>query len=357
MFKRGLIITIIVGVLVAIAVSAPKILLFLAGKKQTINNTEKSIIIREQFTANQLAKFLIEKEIIDSEKSFLTIAKEVGLDNQTLALGKYVILSGTNYLDLCEGFTIQENGQGKAEAKVNVVFNATRDLRTMAKEVEKCIMVDSASLVTYLEDEATLSKYGFNSAQFPAMFFPGKYEMYFDTNVEAFTDSMAQEFKRFWTVDRKNQLINIGLSSPSQVSTLASIVYSEQSRHADEWPTIAALYLNRLKKGMKLQSDPTFKFCWGEALKGVQRLTAEHRNQDCSYNTYIYNGLPPGPICLTSKQVLEAVLYPSAVDYLFMCAKPDYSYRHNFETSDVAHVRNAANYQRWLANELKKKKK
>ncbi len=356
MFKRSLIVIIIIGSLIGIAIAAPHIMLFLAGRKQTVNSSEKSIIIREHFTAPQLAQFLIEKGIVDSEKSFVTIANELGLDNKTLALGKYTILSGTNYLDLCEGFIVQDNGHGKSEVKVNVVFSASQHLGIMAKEVEKCLMIDSAKLVTYLESSETLQLYGFTKEQFPAMFFPGRYSYYFDTNEAQFVDSMAQEFKSFWTDARKAQLKKIGLNSPSQLSTLASIVYSEQSRHADEWPTIAALYLNRIKQGMKLQSDPTFKFCWGDQLSGVRRLTATHRQIDCPYNTYFYAGLPPGPICLTSRDLLEAVLYPDDVDYLFMCAKPDYSFRHKFEKSDVAHMKNAAVYQKWLSEELKKRK-
>jgi UPF0755 protein len=356
MFKRSLLVIIIIGVLVVIAIGVPPILLFMAGRKQTINKTEKSIIIRENFTASELAQFLIEKGIVDSEKSFVTIANELGLDNKTIARGKYIILSGTNYLNLCEGFILQENGHGKSEVKVNVIFSASQHLGIMAQEVEKCLMVDSLKLMTYLESSETLQQFGFTKEQFPSMFFPGKYSFYFDTNEQQFVDSMAKEFKSFWTDERKAQLKKIGLNSPSQLSTLASIVYSEQSRHEDEWPTIAALYLNRIKQGMKLQSDPTFKFCWGNQLSGVSRLTALHRQIDCPYNTYIYKGLPPGPICLTPKRLLEAVLYPDDVDYLFMCAKPDYSFRHKFEKSDVAHMKNAATYQKWLSEELKKRK-
>jgi UPF0755 protein len=226
----------------------------------------------------------------------------------------------------------------------------------MAGMVQKCLMLDSTKLVDYLNDAETLNKYGFTPEQLPALFLPNTYMMYFDTDEKMFVERMAQEFKNFWTPERKSKLTQMGFSSQSELATLASIVYSEQSIHSSEWSIIAGLYLNRLKKGMLLQSDPTFKFCWEEKLNGVERLLREHRSVDCAYNTYKIKGLPPGPICMTSAKVLDAVLNYEKHNYLFMCAKPDFSYTHNFESSDVQHMRNARKYQVWLANELKKKK-
>ena len=104
---------------------------------------------------------------------------------------------------------------------------------------------------------------------------------------------------------------------------------------------------------MKLQSDPTFKFCWGRKLDGVQRLLNKHRDVDCDYNTYLHEGLPPGPIFITPAKVIDAVLSPANTNYIFMCAKPDYSGGHNFTASGREHENNAAVYRRWLANELR----
>ncbi|MEY3845261.1 MAG: hypothetical protein RL293_1683, partial [Bacteroidota bacterium] len=244
---------------------------------------------------------------------------------------------------------------GNAEVEVEVTFNNCRDIYQMAGKVSKCIDVDSTELIAYLQSGATLSKLGFTVEQLPALFIPDSYQMYWDSNEEAFVDRMAKEFKNFWTTERKNSLSKIGLDSPSQAVTLASVVYSEQSVNSDEWPIIAGLYLNRVKQGIRLQSDPTFKFCWGDQLKGVQRLLEVHRNIDCPYNTYKINGLPPGPICLPSPKVVDAVLNRADVDYIYMCAKPDYSGRHNFAVSGAEHMRNADAFQSWLAAELRKK--
>jgi UPF0755 protein len=135
---------------------------------------------------------------------------------------------------------------------------------------------------------------------------------------------------------------------------VASIVYSEQSRDTEEWPIIAKLYLNRLNIGMKLQSDPTFKYCWGDELDGVERLLNKHKNIDCPYNTYLYSGLPPGPICVPPAEVVDAVLNPADVNYLFMCGKPG-GQGHNFAVSNSQHERNAAVYRKWLKEYLANK--
>lgn len=355
MSKRTVTLIVILTILVGGAIAFPKFMLFWQGRMRTINTSETVILIRESFTAVELADFLIEKKLINDKAAFLKIAANNNLNKSTVAKGKYIILQGETYSQLVEGFIKTENGHGKDEVMVNVIFTPTRDIKTMAKEVEKCLLLDSAKLVQYLSNPETLNKFGFTPEQLPALFFPGHYKMYFDTDEVQFVDAMAAEFKTFWTPERKRALQKIGLTTQSQAATLASIVYSEQSRHSDEWPTIAALYLNRLKINKKLQSDPTFKFCWEGKLDGVNRLLGKHREIDCAYNTYKYAGLPPGPICLVPKEVVEAVLNPDKVNYLYMCAKPDYSFRHNFEFSDVEHVKNASAYQKWLTEEKEKR--
>jgi UPF0755 protein len=147
---------------------------------------------------------------------------------------------------------------------------------------------------------------------------------------------------------------SIGLSSPSQVVTIASIVYSEQSKMEEEWPIISKLYLNRIDKGMRLESDPTFKFCWGDKLEGVERLLNKHKEIDCPYNTYRYKGVPPGPICVVPRKVIDAVLNPANVNYIFMCGKPGGG-GHNFAVTNIEHNKNVAMYRVWLKKYLAKK--
>ncbi len=355
MSKRNLIIGGIVLSLVLIAIAAPKIMLYLAGNAKSVNAAPSEFYIKAPIDLNQLANQLANQGIISDTKGFISVGEYKGLNTEKIALGKYVIEAGTSYRALLNGFTINANGNGNAELEVEVTFTNCRDIYQMSGKLSKVLAVDSARLVDFLIDGNTLDRLGFTVEQLPALFIPDTYKMFYDTDEELFVNRMAAEFKEFWNSDRKAKLKSVGLESPSQAVTLASIVYSEQSINSDEWPIIAGLYLNRVNQGMKLQSDPTFKFCWGDKLKGVQRLLNVHRDIDCPYNTYKIKGLPPGPICLPSPKVVDAVLNRSKVNYIFMCAKPDYTGRHNFAVSGAEHMRNADIFQKWLAAELRKK--
>lgn len=345
---RKVILAILAVTLVLLVWKWDLVLEFLRKDAKSINSSEVKILLRTDPSPEELAQFLFEKGIVKNEDVILDCIKKNDL-NTDFSGGKYIVLAGTRITDLIKGFQKDVNGQGRDEVKVKVVIGRCRDIEDLARQVSLCIASDSSSLVNFIYSDSVLNNYDFTKAQIPALFFPGEYEMYFDYSPAQFVEFMAVEFRAFWTSDRKAKIRKIGLSAPSQVSTVGSIVYSEQGKVADEWPTIAALYLNRIKKGMRLQSDPTFKFCWGDQLNGVQRLRANHRNIDCPYNTYKIDGLPPGPICLVPKEVLEAVLNPSQVDYLFMCAQTNFSGRHDFTASDVQHVRNAKKYQQWLS--------
>lgn len=352
MFKKVIIGVGIVGI-VGIALTYDKIGLFLDGRKSTKNEVDQAFFFDARQGVEGLANQLELEKLINDKEALLSVAEYKKLNSNNLASGKYVIKSGTSYRDLLNGFTINGNGNGNAEVEVDVTFNNCKDIYELAGKVAHCLMLDSSKLISYIEDGATLRKYDFTVEQIPALFLPNTYKMYYDTDEEHFVTRMATEFKNFWTADRKAKMAKIGLKSPSQVVTLASIVYSEQSKNPEEWPIIAGLYLNRINQGIKMQSDPTFKFCWGEKLDGVQRLLAEHRDIDCPYNTYKINGLPPGPICIPSTQVVDACLNRADVDYIYMCAKPDYSGKHNFAVSGAEHTQNATVFQNWLAKELK----
>jgi UPF0755 protein len=349
MSKRRVVIIAVAAVLIIGGLIAiPKIGLFLKSRKESVNEKQVTFFIKEKTTLEQLASALKEAGIIDDLDAFQDVAEYKGLDASKIALGKYLIDPKTQYRNLLNGFTLNDAGNGNAEVEVDVTFNNCRDIPQIAGKVSKSIMLDSTALVKLLMDQKTLNKYGFTPQQLPAMFIPNTYKLYFDTDEAAFVDRMASEFKKFWTADRMLKLQNIGLKSPSEVVTLASVVYSEQSIIADEWPVIAGLYLNRIEQGILLQSDPTFKFCWGDELNGVQRLLYVHRDRDCPYNTYLYKGLPPGPICVPPAAVVDAVLNPTKHEYIFMMAKPDFSKRHDFAKDYATHQRYAKIYQKWL---------
>ena len=335
----------------------PKFKLYLASQKTTLNNKNQTFYISNPTQLDSLSLTLFEKGIIDDQDLFNAVGRYKDMSARNIALGKYVILPNMSYSSLLNGFKLNRLGNGNGELEVKVTFNncsGPNQLEKICQKVAKHIQADSSELAEFLLDPETWSLYGFSEAEFPSMFLSDTYRFFYDTDAEAFTKRMASEFKSFWNSSRKSKLESIGLKKPSQAYTLASIVYSEQSRISDEWPIIAGLYLNRLKRKIKLQSDPTFKFCWGSKLDGVQRLLYEHRDIDCSYNTYKNEGLPPGPICIVGTELLEAVLNPASVDYIFMCAKADYSGRHNFTNSGRQHVNNANAFRRWLSNEQRK---
>ena len=330
------------------------ILLFLTGSQRTINATEVKLVIPDDLSIDSLAGFLVHKKILQDKQGFVRQMSKLQLTEKDIDGGKYAVLSGTKVNDLIDGMRRMSNGHGKNELKVAVLFNRCRFIEDIGKNISLCIQADSASIVDYIKSPVTLRAYNFTVEQIPALFIPKQYEMYYDTNAEEFVAYMAEEFKSFWTEERKQKVKDIGLKFPSQAVTLASIVYSEQSKVKDEWPVIAQLYLNRVRTGMKLQSDPTFKFCWGTQLDKEQRLTGVHRAITCKYNTYQIQGLPPGPICLVGEEVIDAVLNPDKNNYLFMCAQTNYTGRHDFTASDVQHMKNAAVYQKWLKAQIKK---
>lgn len=314
---------------------------------RTVNTTEVRLLFREDPSLSLLLNELMATGVLQSENDFVAFVEENGIDTTRFAAGKYVILSQTQLSDLVMGFVKNEEGHGQAEVKVNVVFNRCKTIEDIGANISKCIVADSASIVEYIFSSETLKKYQFTKEQVPALFLPDTYQMYFDTDPEAFVSFMADKFKTFWNEERMAKMKAIGLQSQSQVATLASIVFSEQSQMKEEWPIIAGLYLNRLEKGMRLESDPTFKFCWGNQLDGVERLLNRHKEIDCPYNTYKYAGLPPGPIHIVPGEVIDAVLNPAEVDYLFMCGKPG-GKGHNFAVTNAQHERNAAEYRVWL---------
>lgn len=321
--------------------------------KRTINTSEVKLLFRTPPSFFELKKELVAKGVVANASDLDKTASEFDFDSTKLCAGKYVILSGTRLNNLLDGFQMAENGHGKKEVKVNVIFNNCIDIPDVGGNISKCILADSTSIVDYILAESTLQKYGFTKEQIPALFLRQQYEMYFDTDAETFVRFMADEFKAFWSEERMQKLKKVGLNSPSEASTIASIVISEQSRFSDEWAIIAKTYLNRVKKGMRLEADPTFKFCWPDRLKGVEHLLNKHKRIDCPYNTYLYAGIPPGPICLTSKKAIDAVLNPANVDYIFLCG--DGTGRHKFAKSLAEHNRNAEAYRKWL-KEYKKQK-
>ena len=200
------------------------------------------------------------------------------------------------------------------------------------------------NLLNLLKDKAYVSQLGFKETTLPSLFLPNTYQMYWNTDAKGFVSRMKREYTNFWTDERVQKANEKGLT-PVEVSVLASIV-DEETQKADEKPLVAGLYLNRLKRGMRLQADPTLKYALGDF--SIKRLLNDDMEINSPYNTYKYAGLPPGPIRIPSIVGLNAVLDAASHKYLYMCAKEDFSGYHNFAKTLSQHNQNAAKYRREL---------
>jgi len=208
---------------------------------------------------------------------------------------------------------------------------------------------DSLEMADCMKDSLFLKTLGFNDTNLFALMLPNTYNMLFHSSAQEVLGYLQKQYHQFWDSSKINLAKAQGLT-PIQVSTLASIV-AKESNQAEEMPMIAGMYLNRLRIGMPLQADPTIKFAL--QMPGLKRILNIHLAVESPYNTYLYKGLPPGPICSPSLEAIKAVLNPAQHQYLFMCAKADFSGYHVFASNYKAHLKNANLYQKALdANQI-----
>jgi UPF0755 protein len=303
----------------------------------------KIIYISTGTTLDELAAQIENEKILD-QKKFKEFATKLELDDSKIEPGKYEVQAGMKIKNLIYGIK-----NGNQEIKdVKITFNNCDDIYELAGKVAPSIEADSTELVNYISDAKTIEKFGFRHETMMSLFLPDTYEVgEWDMSAEEFVDFMAEQWKAFWNDERKAKREKINLSE-SQVATLASILEAEQGIFSQEWSTIAGVYLNRLETGMRLQSDPTAKYCWGNDLDTVQRLLTVHMQKDCPYNTYLYAGLPPGPIRIPSKKAIEAVLNAEDNKYLYFCAKDDNSGLHAFAETYEQHLENARKFWKYM---------
>ena len=233
---------------------------------------------------------------------------------------------------------------GGIQEPVKLRFENIRLKENFAAHLAQQLEPDSIAFINLLNDESLAASYGFDTANFFSMFVPNTYEFYWNTSAERFIERMQQEYEKFWNEQRREKAAGLNLSL-QEVSTLASIVKGE-ALHVDEMPTIAGLYINRLRKGMLLQADPTVIFANNDFT--IRRVLYRHLRTDSPYNTYLYRGLPPGPIMMPSIASIDAVLNHQQHNYIYMCAKDDFSGYHNFAVTQAEHSINARKFQQAL---------
>lgn len=254
---------------------------------------------------------------------------------ENMKSGRYAIEPNLNNTTLLNRL---RRGQ---QAPIRLTFNNLRLISDLTDRLSEQLMITNDDLLAYLMDERYCESLGFNATTIKTMFIPNTYEVYWNIAADKLLERLKREYDTFWNEARLQKAKNMRLT-PVEVSILASIV-EEETAVADEYPVVAGLYINRLHRGMLLQADPTVKYAVGDFT--LQRILHKHLEADSPYNTYLYPGLPPGPIRIPSIRSIDAVLNYTRHNYLYMCAKEDFSGRHNFAVTLTEHNRNADRYR------------
>ncbi len=307
-----------------------------ANVKKNITNTE--FIIPTGSSYDDVLNLLKEKKILYNYNSFDFLAGVMNYKKDKVAPGRYILKPGMSNRQLISMF------RAGLQTPLNITFNNVRTVEEMVGKISRYIEADSMEIVNLLHDSAYIADLGYNKYNILTMFIPNTYQFFWNTDAEDFIKRMKKEHDKFWNEERRAKAEKIGLK-PDEVFILASIVEKE-TLVSDEKPVIASVYLNRLKKDMLLQADPTVVFASKDF--GIRRVLNKHLEIDSPYNTYKYKGLPPGPICMPDVGTIDSVLDAKDTDYLFFCAKPNGHGRHAFAKTNRQHINNANRYRRWL---------
>ncbi len=284
-----------------------------------------------------VVKLLDEKKLLINDNSFQWTAMRMKYVN-SVKPGRYLIKPKMNNKELV---SLLRSGK---QVPVQVVFNNIRTKQQLADRVGAQLEAKPYALLNLMNDEDYVSKLGFTSENILSLFIPDTYEMYWNTSPDQFLQHMKKENEKFWTEDRIRKSREIGFKM-AEVSVLASIVQQETNKE-DEKSIIAGVYINRIKKGMKLEADPTLVYALGDF--SINRVLNVYKEIDSPYNTYKNAGLPPGPICLPTRASIDAVLHYVHHSYIYFCAKEDFSGHHSFATTYDQHCLNARRFQKAL---------
>lgn len=302
----------------------------LAGQSQ-------EVFLYEEDDFDSLLQQLQDKNLLRDERSFRKAADYYDYPAQ-MHSGHYVLEEGMNNKRILQRLRLG------LQEPVRIRFHNLRKVEQLAGLLAKQVMADSMSLLEVFYDQKWLDSLGHTAETLPALFIPDTYEVWWNSSPDKLMQLFSRTYEQFWNEDRRARAKSLGLS-PVEVSALASII-EEESNVSDEWPVIAGLYLNRLRRRMYLQACPTVKFALNDF--SIQRVLKEHTEVYSPYNTYKHLGLPPGPIRIPEKASLLAVLNAEKHNYLYMCAKDDFSGRHYFSSSLAQHNRYAQKYHRAL---------
>lgn len=316
--------------------------IFLYGKVFKSNLILKSdqkgfVYIKSNDTFQDVLKQMIDRQMLTNKESFVWMAEFLDYDKKVRP-GRYPVKDGMNNKEL-----VLLLRSGKQEP-LRITFKSIRTRYELAGKVGALLEADSLEIINIMNSSGFIEKYSLSPENALSLIVPDTYEFYWNTTSKEFIEKMGKFHLDFWTNERLAKASAIGLRK-EQVSIMASIVQQESSRK-EEWPVIAGVYMNRFNKGMKLQADPTVVFATGDFT--IRRVRSNHLAVNSPFNTYMYKGLPPGPIYLAGKQCIDAVLDYRRHSYIYFCARPDQSGLHDFAKTYDEHLRNARNYQRRL---------
>lgn len=303
------------------------------------NTTDKYFYIHSDYDFSDVVNALYEKGYILNRESFSWVAEKKANFQNNIHPGRYLLEEGMNNNQLID---LLRSGE---QIPVKVTFNNVRTISQLSGKITRNLECDSLQFYNLVSNKEFTAKYGFNTITILTLFLPNTYQFDWNTSAEETVKRMATEYKKFWTADRVAKAKKLNLSQ-SEVAILASIVQAEQSIHSDERPKVAGLYINRIRKKMLLQSDPTVIYGIGDFT--IKRVLTKHLKTNTPYNTYMHKGLPPGPINLPNIKSLDAVLNYESHNYIYMCAKEDFSGYHNFAKNYNQHLVYARKYQREL---------
>lgn len=323
--------------IVAMAVAAVGV--FIAYRMLYGESVDREVTI--EISSDESYEQVLDKvhAVIDHDAAFDFYADRISL-RTSFKSGSYTLRKGMNVIEVARLLKIGSH------RTVRLTLNNARTPEALAGKIARRIDADSTAMLAALRDESLVEELGFDSPEeMFSIFLPETYEVYADVKPEDLVRRMKRESDRFWADDRRRAAAEkIGLS-PLEAMTLASIVHEETNR-ADEMPRIAGVYLNRLRRGMPLQADPTVKYALGDF--SIKRVLLRHLEVESPYNTYINTGLPPSPIAMPDMAAIEAVLNSERHDYYYFCARPEMDGYHNFASTLAQHNRNAAAYHRAL---------
>jgi UPF0755 protein len=296
-----------------------------------------SLYIPSNSTVKEVVDSLLSVKIIKKPDKFLRHLKLS--EYLSVKGGHYVVQKNMTYRKLVKMLCL---GQ---QTPVNLVISGSiRTKYRLAGILSKQLEIDSLSLVNIFNDSVFLKSLGFTPSNSILLFMPDTYNVYWNRDAKQLFKDMRREYDKYWTADKLDKLKLLDLTR-EEAMILASIIVEESAKY-DEFPSIAGVYINRLRKKIPLQADPTVKYALNDF--SIRRVLTVHTQFDSPYNTYKYSGLPPGPICIPERRAVDAVLNYEKHDYLYFCAKADFSGYHVFAKTLQQHNQNANAYRNAL---------